>query len=273
DGGVGIGRATQKGISVAVGEAAINPAPRKNILATVRESLGENRGAKILVYAPEGEERAKRTMNSNLGIIGGISILGTTGIVTPMSDEGWKKSLSMELEMKRNQGLDQIILVPGNYGDDFVQNTLGFSSGNIVSMSNFVGYMLKETQRLAFKKVLMVGHFGKLVKVSAGIFTTYSKDADARAEILVANLALLGAPLSLLQAVEKCNTTEAAGELIEEAGFTQVYEVIAQKIKARSERFLKFTKPSVEIDVVTFSTERGLLAATKDIDVLREEWR
>ncbi|MGJ0464422.1 cobalt-precorrin-5B (C(1))-methyltransferase, partial [Listeria monocytogenes] len=166
-----------------------------------------------------------------------------------------------------------IILVPGNYGDDFVQNTLGFSSGNIVSMSNFVGYMLKETQRLAFKKVLMVGHFGKLVKVSAGIFTTYSKDADARAEILVANLALLGAPLSLLQAVEKCNTTEAAGELIEEAGFTQVYEVIAQKIKARSERFLKFTKPSVEIDVVTFSTERGLLAATKDIDVLREEWR
>ncbi|KHF21951.1 cobalt-precorrin-6A synthase, partial [Vibrio parahaemolyticus] len=107
------------------------------------------------------------------------SILGTTGIVTPMSDEGWKKSLSMELEMKRNQGLDQIILVPGNYGDDFVQNTLGFSSGNIVSMSNFVGYMLKETQRLAFKKVLMVGHFGKLVKVSAGIFTTYSKDADA----------------------------------------------------------------------------------------------
>ncbi|OFG64791.1 cobalt-precorrin-5B (C(1))-methyltransferase CbiD [Listeria monocytogenes] len=273
DGGVGIGRATQKGISVAVGEAAINPAPRKNILATVRESLGENRGAKILVYAPEGEERAKRTMNSNLGIIGGISILGTTGIVTPMSDEGWKKSLSMELEMKRNQGLDQIILVPGNYGDDFVQNTLGFSSGNIVSMSNFVGYMLKETQRLAFKKVLMVGHFGKLVKVSAGIFTTYSKDADARAEILVANLALLGAPLSLLQAVEKCNTTEAAGELIEEAGFTQVYDVIVQKIKARSERFLKFTKPSVEVDVVTFSTERGLLAATKDIDVLREEWR
>ncbi|MCS68887.1 cobalt-precorrin-5B (C(1))-methyltransferase [Listeria monocytogenes] len=273
DGGVGVGRATQKGISVAVGEAAINPAPRKNILATVRESLGENRGAKILVYAPEGEERAKRTMNSNLGIIGGISILGTTGIVTPMSDEGWKKSLSMELEMKRNQGLDQIILVPGNYGDDFVQNTLGFSSGNIVSMSNFVGYMLKETQRLAFKKVLMVGHFGKLVKVSAGIFTTYSKDADARAEILVANLALLGAPLSLLQAVEKCNTTEAAGELIEEAGFTQVYDVIVQKIKARSERFLKFTKPSVEVDVVTFSTERGLLAATKDIDVLREEWR
>ncbi|MBC1490061.1 cobalt-precorrin-5B (C(1))-methyltransferase [Listeria sp. FSL L7-1485] len=273
DGGIGIGRATQKGISVAVGEAAINPAPRKNIIATMRDSLGETRGANIVIYAPEGEERAKRTMNSNLGIVGGISILGTTGIVTPMSDEGWKKSLSIELEMKRTQGMEQIILVPGNYGDDFVQNTLGFSNNQVVSMSNFVGYMLKETQRLAFKRVLMVGHFGKLVKVSAGIFTTYSKDADARAEILVANLALLGAPISLLEEVEKCNTTEAAGELIEAAGYSHVYDVIVQKIKARSERFLKFTKPSVEIDVVTFSTERGLLASTKDIEVLREEWQ
>ncbi|WP_042349367.1 cobalt-precorrin-5B (C(1))-methyltransferase CbiD [Bacillus massiliigorillae] len=273
DGGIGIGRVSQRGIAVPVGEAAINPVPRQMITKEVRDVIGEERGADILIFAPEGEERATRTMNSRLGIIGGISILGTTGIVTPMSDEGWKKSLSIELEMKKAQGFKKIILVPGNYGEAFVTDTLKINQDYVVSMSNFVGYMLKEVQRLKFEKLLMVGHFGKLVKVSAGIFTTYSKDADARAEILVANLALLGAPLSLLQQVASCLTTEAAGELIAQHGYEYVYQVITEKIQQRSQQFLKYSPHKVDIDVVTFSTETGLLAATKDVTELMEEWR
>ncbi|BFH69826.1 MAG: cobalt-precorrin-5B (C(1))-methyltransferase CbiD [Paenibacillus dendritiformis] len=272
DGGQGIGRVTQKGIAVPVGEAAINPVPRRMIAAAVREEIGPDRGADVVIFAPEGEERAERTMNSRLGILGGISILGTTGIVTPMSDEGWKQSLSIELEMKRAQGFRKIILVPGNYGERFVEEQLGIDGKYVVSMSNFVGYMLKETQRLAFEHVLMVGHFGKLIKVSAGIFTTYSKDADARAEILVANLALAGAPLPLLQRIAACATTEAAGEIMVAEGYSEVFQTITDKVKQRAEQFLKYSKPAVDIDVITFSTDRGMLASTCDISTIKEAW-
>lgn len=273
DGGQGIGRVTQKGISVPVGEAAINPVPRKMIAAAVREELGTKLGADVIIFAPEGEERAERTMNSRLGIIGGISILGTTGIVTPMSDEGWKRSLSMELEMKKAQGFRKVILVPGNYGERFVEEQLGIDGKYVVSMSNFVGYMLKETQRLAFEEVLMVGHFGKLIKVSAGIFNTYSKDADARAEILVANLALAGAPVPLLKRIAACPTTDAAGEIMTAEGYSEVFQIITDKVKKRAEDFLKFSKPFVDINVVTFSTESGLLAATCDLSAIKEAWQ
>ncbi|MEV2909493.1 cobalt-precorrin-5B (C(1))-methyltransferase CbiD [Paenibacillus larvae] len=273
DGGQGIGRVTQKGIAVPVGEAAINPIPRKMIIAAVREEIGAKLGADIIIFAPEGEERAERTMNSRLGIIGGISILGTTGIVTPMSDEGWKRSLSMELEMKKAQAFRKVILVPGNYGERFVEEHLGIDGKYVVSMSNFVGYMLKEAQRLAFKHVLLVGHFGKLIKVSAGIFTTYSKDADARAEILVANLALASAPVPLLERIAACTTTEAAGEIMVAEGYSEVFQTITDKVKKRAEDFLKFSKPFVDIDVITFSTERGMLASTCDISAIREVWR
>ncbi len=273
DGGVGIGRVTQEGLLVPVGEAAINPVPRRMIIESVRQVIGAEQGVNILIYAPEGEVRARQTMNSNLGILGGISILGTTGIVTPMSEEGWKSAISIELEMKRKQGYTKIVLSPGNYGEDFAVNQLKIAKKTIVSMSNFVGYVLKEVQRLAFEEVLIVGHLGKLIKVSAGIFSTHSKDADARTEILVANLALLGMPIEGLEKVEKCNTTEAAGDIIEELGYQQVYQVIADKIKKRSERILHFRKPQVKIETVLFSSKRGFLAATKPLTEIMEEWQ
>ncbi|WP_297135414.1 cobalt-precorrin-5B (C(1))-methyltransferase CbiD, partial [Terrisporobacter sp.] len=130
-GGKGIGLVTKKGLSVEVGKHAINPVPMKMIKSEVRKILKEkedfiekNKSIKITIFAPEGEEIAKKTFNPRLGIVGGISILGTTGIVEPMSEEGWKKSLSIELEMKRSQGLDKIILVPGNHGEEFIREHL-----------------------------------------------------------------------------------------------------------------------------------------------------
>ena len=271
EGGVGIGRVTEIGLQLPVGEAAINSVPRKMIERSVRKIIGSNIGARITVFAPEGEEIAKQTMNRRLGIQGGISILGTTGIVTPMSEEGWKQSISLELEMKKSQGYNSVILCPGNYGETFALKTLKLNETRIVSMSNFVGYVLKEIQRLKFEKVLMVGHLGKLIKVSAGIFSTHSRDADARAEILVANLALLGMPVTQLQQIEQCLTTEAAGEIIAQAGYEAVYQIIAQKVKKRSEGLLKYRKPEPSIEVVLFYYQRGYLASTKYLVQLKEE--
>ncbi len=273
DGGIGIGRVTEVGLQIPVGQAAINPVPRKMIEESVRKVIGPNRGAKITISAPEGTTIAKQTMNRRLGVLGGISILGTTGIVTPMSEEGWKRSISLELEMKKSQGHSAVILCPGNYGEDFAQNTLELDGEKIVSMSNFVGYVLKEVQRLEFEKVLMVGHLGKLIKVSAGIFSTHSKDADARTEILIANLALLGMPVDQLKEIQKCLTTEAAGEIIARTEYEEVYQVIAEKVKRRSEDLLKYRKHEPSIETVLFSSQRGYLASTIPLDVLKEEWR
>jgi len=272
DGGEGVGRVTQKGLKCDVGMAAINPTPRAMIEKTARQLLGPNCGAKIIISVPGGEETAKLTYNSRLGIVGGISILGTTGIVNPMSEESWKASITIELTMLYNQGYRSVVLAPGNYGEDFATNVLGIPPHRIVNMSNFVGHVLKEVQRIGFTRVLMVGHMGKFVKVAGGIFSTHSKDSDARMEIIMANLALLGAPVELLEKVDQCITTDAAGTLIEEYHYEEVYQVLVDKMKFRSERVLRNRKPEVSIDVVTFGTEAGYLASTQTLEEIAEEW-
>ena len=272
DGGAGVGRVTQKGLKCDVGMAAINPTPRAMIEKTARQLLGPNCGAKIIISVPGGEETAKLTYNSRLGIVGGISILGTTGIVNPMSEDSWKASITIELTMLYNQGYRSVVLAPGNYGEDFATNVLGIPPHRIVNMSNFVGHVLKEVQRIGFTRVLMVGHMGKFVKVAGGIFSTHSKDSDARMEIIMANLALLGAPVELLEKVDQCITTDAAGTLIEEYHYEEVYQVLVDKMKFRSERLLRNRKPEVSIDVVTFGTEAGYLASTQTLEEIAEEW-
>lgn len=272
DGGKGVGRVTQKGLKCDVGMAAINPTPRAMIEKTARQLLGPDCGAKIIISVPGGEETAKLTYNSRLGIVGGISILGTTGIVNPMSEDSWKASITIELTMLYNQGYRSVVLAPGNYGEDFATNVLGIPPHRIVNMSNFVGHVLKEVQRIGFTRVLMVGHMGKFVKVAGGIFSTHSKDSDARMEIIMANLALLGAPVELLEKVDQCITTDAAGTLIEEYHYEEVYQVLVDKMKFRSERLLRNRKPEVSIDVVTFGTEAGYLASTQTLEEIAEEW-
>lgn len=241
-GGEGIGTVTRKGVGLPLGSAAINRTPRHTIESAVREAIGPARGADVEIFAPEGEVRAQKTYNSRLGILGGISIIGTTGIVTPMSEESWKRSLSLELEIKRASGLTRVILVPGNHGERFVREQMGVDTQAVVTMSNFVGYMIEEAVRLGFCQIVLVGHPGKLIKIAAGIFHTHSHIADARMETLVAHLALLGAPLELLTLVGDCDTTEAAMEHIEAYGFGHIYNHLARRICLRVMQMRRFTK-------------------------------
>ncbi|WP_306586020.1 cobalt-precorrin-5B (C(1))-methyltransferase CbiD [Hafnia paralvei] len=264
-GGEGVGTVTRKGIGLPIGSAAINRTPRQTIEQAVREVIGPERGADIVIFAPEGEERAQKTYNGRLGILGGISIIGTTGIVTPMSEESWKRSLALELEMKRAQGMTSVILVPGNHGERFVQEHMQIDAERVVTMSNFVGYMLQEAQRLGFQHVVLVGHLGKLIKVAAGIFHTHSHIADGRMETLVARLALLGAPHEFLRAVFECSTTEAAMELIEQQGLQAVYDDIAQAIGERVKQMLRFAPQPFCCDVVLFSFDNVVLGSNRPI--------
>ena len=265
-GGEGVGTVTRKGIGLPVGSSAINRTPLHTIEEAVREVIGPERGAEIVIFAPEGEERAQKTYNGRLGILGGISIIGTTGIVTPMSEESWKRSLALELEMKRAQGITSVILVPGNHGERFVQEQMQLNGDRVVTMSNFVGYMLQEAQRLGFHRVVLVGHLGKLIKVAAGIFHTHSHIADGRMETLVTRLALMGAPRELLQAVFECSTTEAAMELIEQLGWQAVYNDIAQAICARINQMLRFAVQPLQCDVVLFSFDNIVLGSSRPVN-------
>ena len=272
-GGNGIGKVTQKGIGLPIGHSAINKTPLQTIEAAVREILGPERGADVVIFAPEGEERALRTYNSRLGIMGGISILGTTGIVTPMSEESWKRTLAIELEQKRENGLDKIIFVPGNHGERFVREQLQVDTQLVVTMSNFVGYMLQEAERLAFRHVVMVGHLGKLIKVAAGIFHTHSHIADGRMETLVTHLALAGAPNELLQQVYHCLTTEAAMELIAQAGYESVYDAIATKIVERVQQMMRYSPQPFSCDVILFSLDNQPLGSNRPVAAIAEDLR
>lgn len=273
DGGEGVGRVTQPGLRVPVGEAAINPTPRKMITEAAEHLLPKGQGITITITAPGGEKVALNTMNPKLGIVGGISILGTSGIVTPMSEDSWKHAITVEMEQLYLKGHDKIVLVPGNYGENFLKEQTSINFDYAVQMSNFVGYVLLEVMRIGFKKVLLVGHLGKFIKIAGGIFSTHSKDSDARNEIMIANLALLDAPLSLLQAVDAALTTEAQYVVIKEAGYEAVYQHIVDKIKERALKLLKFRAPEIEIEAITFLTQYHLVVSTKPLTQLEEEWQ
>lgn len=267
--GKGIGRVSKKGLSIEPGRPAINPIPLSMIANEVEkiiEIMGieiedylDSKKILVTIFAPEGEKIAKNTFNSNLGIEGGISIIGTSGIVEPMSDEGWKKALSAELSIKREEGIKDIVLVPGNIGYDTMMNNFNIDENKIVKMSNFIGFMLMECKRMGFKKITIAGHIGKLIKLSAGISNTHSRVADARAEIMIANLALMGCEKNILEKINKCLTTDAMLDVVRENKLEAVFNIICQKAANRAWKYLREGKEKIEVEVYMFSMDKQLL--------------
>lgn len=236
--GVGVGIVTKPGLSVAVGQPAINPGPRKMIMQAIQDVLPDGHGVTVTISIPEGEKLAKRTLNSTLGIIGGLSIIGTTGIVEPMSEEAFKNSLSPQISMVRALGYDEVVFAPGKIGQDIAINRYHLPTETVIQTSNFIGHMLESAVQYGMKQVLIFGHLGKLVKVAAGIFHTHNRVADARFETLAAYMAALGAPQQAIQEILTCNTTEAAMPIITQYKLNDVYRVIAERVSIRSERYV-----------------------------------
>ncbi len=254
--GEGIGRVTLPGLKIPVGRPAINPVPLQMIETEVRRVLPADKGALIVLSAPGGEERAGKTFNAKLGIVGGISILGTTGIVEPMSQEALKESLALKLSVMGSGGLTQALFVFGNYGEVFARKNLGVDSEYVVKIGNYLGFMLDKALEYGFKEVLIVGHLGKLVKVAAGIFQTHSRVADARAEILCAYAALAGAPQEVVEKIYECPTTEGAVEVMDRFG-VQIFPQIAARVVRRCQEYVR---QEIEIGAVLFNGADHLLA-------------
>ncbi|HYE81684.1 MAG TPA: cobalt-precorrin-5B (C(1))-methyltransferase CbiD [Clostridia bacterium] len=253
DGGEGIGRITRRGFWGEPGQAAINPVPRRMIeeeLAKISQC-----GFDVVVYVPKGAETAKRTFNENIGIEGGISIIGTSGIVVPMSEEALKKTIYLEIDTAYEDGACELVLFPGNYGENVVKDLKLGCRG--IKISNFIGDTLLYINEKGFESVTLVGHIGKLCKLSVGAFNTHSKTCDVRIEAFVYYLALSGAPLELLEIINCCKTSEEAVKLIMETGNEKVFEAMTEGCEARIKRYLK--QSSLKIKVIMYSMDYGIL--------------
>lgn len=261
--GEGIGIITRNGLQLDINEPAINPKPRELIFSQF-ENESENLGLNIEISVPNGKEVAKKTFNPRLGIVGGISILGTTGIVEPMSEDAFKRSLLEELKQKKSEAL---CFTFGNMGE---KNLIarGVAEDKICICSNFIGYMLREASSLGVKKVLLSGHLGKMVKLSGGIFNTHSHIADAKNEIIAANLALLDAPKVLIEKVMQCLTAEESISSIREYGYNEVFDILAQKAAQKSHAH---TYNEIFVETMMFDLKGNLICESNGANTLLEE--
>jgi cobalt-precorrin-5B (C1)-methyltransferase len=247
--GVGIGTVTKPGLQVNIGEGAINPVPKTMIIEAVKEALPKGKGAEILISAPEGANIAKKTMNDKLGIKGGVSILGTTGVVKPLSLEACRRSLVPQIDVANARGYKRVFFVPGNIGERIAKAQFGAPEDAIVQTGDFVGYMLNKAVEKGVKEIIVLGHSGKLVKLAANIFNTHHKVGDARNEVIASYAGSVGADTATIKALLVANTSDEATEILRQKNLVEAtYDTIAQRVNQRvSDRVENKIKISVVI--------------------------
>ena len=257
DGGEGVGRVTKPGLDQPVGAAAINSVPRQMIEGQVRAACGRcgySGGIEIVIAIPEGRALANKTFNPRIGIEGGISVIGTTGIVEPMSNAALVDTIRVELSVLAASGAKDVLLCPGNYGETFAREQLGLSMQRQVSTSNFIGEGVQAAVSAGFRRILLVGHIGKLVKLGIGMTNTHSQNGDGRMETLIACALACGADLGLLHR-------------------RPVMDLLGQRIQATLERWIP---AGVEIGFICFTNAgpwQGVLVKSDNADALARAWR
>ena len=275
DGGEGIGKVTRPGLDRAVGEAAINSVPRRMIftaMETLCDELNYPGGLKVVISAPGGRDIAKKTFNPMLGIEGGISILGTSGIVEPMSEQAIVDTIALEIRQKAASGSRRLIFCPGNYGLDFLSKEMpGLEAIPRVKCSNYIGDALDLAILEGMEEVLLIGHVGKLVKLAGGIMNTHSRMADCRRELFCAHAALCGADRIICESLMQQVTTDGCLEILKNARLCKpVMESLLREIQTVLERK---SGGACRFGAVLFSNVYGLLGKTAEAEMLLREWR
>ena len=277
DGGFGVGRVTKPGLDQPVGNAAINSTPRRMIkeeLSEVCRQHGYGGGLKVIISLPEGERLANKTFNPRIGIVGGISVIGTTGIVEPMSNQALVDTTKVEIRQLAAKGRTDIFLVPGNYGRDFARDVLGLDVSECIAMSNFIGDAINSSVELGFKRIFMVGHIGKMVKLGIGQTFTHSSGGDGRIETMIACALEAGADLETLKELLPCATTDAALDVLVKAGLKeQTMEILGKRIEAT---LLRKVPEGVQIEYICFTNREdlgGVLCKSSGADELSQLWR
>ncbi len=247
--GAGVGKITKRGLQLPIGEPAINPGPRQLIKNVAQEF--NIAGLEVEISIPAGVELAKKTLNPILGVEGGLSIIGTTGVLRPMSEDAFKNSLVPQIDVAKAAGFETLIFVPGKIGETIAKK-IGFEAAAIIQTSNFIGFMLDAAAERQIAKIILCGHIGKLIKVAAGIFHTHNRIADARLETLAAYAAAEGLSAVEVQKILAANTTEDATQIISANHLEIVYEKIAARASFRAERYV-FGKMKVSTILVDYA--------------------
>ena len=277
DGGEGVGRVTKPGLDQPVGNAAINRVPRRMITQAVQEvcqQAGYCGGISVEISVPEGARIGARTFNPHLGILGGISILGTSGIVEPMSDQALIDTIRVELNVLRRSGDADLLVTVGNYAEKFATGKLHLDLTRHLKCANFIGQTLEAAIAAGFTRVLLVGHIGKMVKLGAGIMNTHSAQADARMDVLCTCALQAGAQLPLLHEIVGCATTDAAVDCLQAAGFLEpTMQQLAKRIEEHLQR--RFGRHLTMGVVVFHGREEGaqVLCTCGAAEILQERWR
>lgn len=265
DGGEGVGRVTKPGLDQPVGNAALNSVPRKMI----RENVGEvmtlfdhSGGLSVIISIPAGVELAKKTFNPRLGIVGGISVLGTTGIVEPMSEKALVDTIRTELNQHQALGEENVLLTPGNYGAEFIKNGLGLDPEKAVQTSNFIGDSIDLCAKLGFRRILLIGHIGKLVKLAGNMMNTHSKYGDCRMDIIAAGAGAEGADAGLISRILGCVACDEAVRLLREAD-PQLEQRTLARVTQRAHENLCHRAGDMSVEMIMFSKEYGILGETE----------
>ena len=275
-GGAGVGRVTKPGLDQPVGQAAINHVPRQMITEALRreaEAACYPGGFAVTISIPGGEEVARRTFNPHIGVEGGLSVLGTSGIVEPMSQQAILDTIQLEMNQAALRTNDRrLILAPGNYGLDYLHETYPqFADIPVVKTSNFIGDTLDMAAAAHFEQVLLVGHIGKLCKLAGGIMNTHSHTADCRTELFCTHAALCGADREVCTALYNAATTDACLEILDTAGLR---EPVLQSLLAAIQLHLdRRAGGAFRVGAVLFSNQHGPLGQTETAARLLDEWK
>ena len=264
DGGMGVGRVTKPGLDQPVGAAAINSVPRKMIheaVEDVRRQYAWEKGLKVTVFIPNGKEKAEKTLNPMLGIVGGLSVLGTTGIVEPMSEKALIDTIAVDIRMHRAQNEDILLMAPGNYGLDYLKAAYHIHPDQVIKISNFIGDSIDLAVCEGASGIVLAGHIGKLIKVAGGIMNTHSRHADSRAELMTAAAIRAGADLETARRLLDTITTEEAIDILNEKNLTnQVMKLVTEKIHYYLQHRCG---GALETEAVIFSNAHGYLGETE----------
>ena len=279
DGGEGVGRVTRPGLDQPVGEAAINSVPRAMItqeVSGIAELFGYDGGLDVIISVPGGEEVAAHTFNPRLGIEGGISIIGTSGVVEPMSEQAILDTIRVELRQQKAEGCSVAFVSPGNYGQDFMKSTYGIDIDRSVKCSNFIGLTVDMVKELGFEGMLLTGHAGKLVKVAGGIMNTHSKEADCRMEIIASAAARAGAGIEVIMDILECLNTEEAFDRLEKEGNELERRTAARMMSGIISSLRRRSGESLDIECIMYTQKNGLIAASDGAEEMleanREQW-
>lgn len=271
DGGGGVGRVTKPGLVQPVGAAAINPVPRRMILEGVTkvcEEGGYEGGLKVIISIPKGAELAAKTFNPRLGIVGGISVLGTSGIVVPMSEDALIASIRLEMQMLTAQGEEYLLITPGNYGEAFASKMPDLNRRAEMKCSNYIGETIDMAVELGVKGILFISHIGKFIKVSGGIMNTHSRNADSRAELIAASYLRAGGEADTARRILETFTTEEALEILEQSG-EGILEKTMEQVCEKVEFYLQNRcRNNLMIGAVLFSQVKGKLGETSNVQSL-----